>query len=142
MSNPTLQDFDHRSILSRLHGMNDDQLKEEFLRLVACRNTTDTDDYNLPIYLTQFIAEDRGVTLPEEITTEEIKNPKSRGISWLKYFFIGKCLQVQYKSSPRIYTFYNVPRSKFVELKRVIESGESLGHFVDTIKKDYGLPPQ
>lgn len=142
MSNPTLQDFDYISMIKKFHAMNDDQLKEEFLRLVGCRNTTDTDDYNVPIYLIQFVADGRGVTLPEEIKTEEIKNPKSRGIAWLKYHFIGKCLQVQYRSSPRVYPYYNVPRSKWVELKQVIESGKSLGHFVDTIKKDYGLPPQ
>lgn len=139
MTSPTLQDYDYISTSNSIRAMTADQLKDEFLRLVKCRNESDSNDYDLPIYVAQAIAKDRGIELPPEATAEEIIKPKSRGISWVKYFFVGKCLQVRYTSSDRVYTYYDVPRAKFLELQQVIERGESLGHYVSAIKKEYGI---
>ena len=139
MTFPTLQDYDYISTSNIMRAMTAGQLDEEFTRLVKCRNESDGNDYDLPIYVAQAIAKDRGITLPPEVTEEEIIKPKSRGISWVKYFFVGKCMQVRYTSSDRVYTYYDVPRSKFAGLKRVIEKGESLGHYVASIKKEYGI---
>jgi hypothetical protein len=122
-------------ILQDLHGRTDEELKEYFLQLEAWRNEDDINDYCLEFNLVRTVARMRGVTLPDEKLYEEIKTPGSRGIAWVKYYFTGRFLEVQYKSGGKVYPFYEIPRSKFKEFKQVVESGGSAGHFVDSLKK-------
>lgn len=126
-------------ILQDLHGRTDEELKEYFLQLQAWRNEDDVNDYCLEFNLVRTVARMRGVTLPDETIYEEVQTPGSRGIAWVKYYFAGRFLEVQYKSSrERVYTFYEIPRTTFKKFKEAVAKGESAGHFIDSIKKEYG----